>query len=378
LYWGLSGWSIYTLVGITLAFFSYSRGLPLTIRSGLAALFGKSLEGIWGHIIDITAVIATVFGISQTVSLGLSSFTSGLYNITGADWLMTNGANSTPTIAALLSALAIVMLFSTISALSGVGRGIKWLSNTNIILSLALLIFFFIFGATWFSLQLLGMQTINYVLALPVISFAVWDADSALGLWQAHKPIFYYAWWIAFAPFVGIFLARISKNRSIREFVVGSIILPSLMAFMWLTFVGGTAIDLELSGVAGGQIYGSELTYQIYSVVNLMLSTDWAQLMSVMIVVLLLTYLITSADSAVLVVNTINSGGNTASNKLHIVVWALIIVAVSATLLLMGGLKASQSAIIIGALPFSLMVTLMGFSLLKALFRDVARAKNSG
>jgi len=374
LHWGVGAWACYALVGISLAFFSYSRDLPLTIRSTLAPIFGKSLEGTLGHIVDITAVVATILGIAQTIGLGLTSFSSGLYNITGAEWLITDGEPST---ASLLVALAVVMVCSTISALSGVGKGIKWLSNLNMVLSFGLLGFFMIFGATMFALELFGKGLFSYIIHLPALTFTVFPADGpgSPGEWQGWWSIFYWAWWIAFAPFVGIFLARISKNRTIREFVLGAIAAPSLMCFLWFTLLGGTAIDLELSGVAEGRIYAQSLTAQLYEVINIMLSTGMATVMSVLIVILLLTYLVTSADSAVLVVNTINAGGESGSaGKPHIIIWGLILTAVIAALLLAGGLGAIQAAMIIGAVPFSFMMILMGIALIKALIRDDIRA----
>ena len=348
----------------------------MTIRSTLAPLFGKKLEGGWGHVVDITAVVATILGIAQTIGLGLTSFASGVYNITGMEWLVNDGE---PTTGALLMALAIVMLCSCMSALSGVGKGIKWLSNINMVLSFGLLAFFAIFGATMFAMEMLGKGLFNYIINLPALTFTVFPAEGSgsPGEWQGWWSIFYWAWWIAFAPFVGIFLARISKNRTIREFVLGAIFAPSLMCFLWFTLLGGTAIDLELSGVAEGKIYGTSLTAQLFEVINIMLSSGGAIIMSFLIVVLLLTYLVTSADSAVLVVNTINAGGEPgAAGKTHIIIWSLILTAVIAALLLAGGLGAIQAAMIVGAVPFSFMMILMGISLLKALIRDDMREKH--
>ncbi|MGY8792644.1 MAG: BCCT family transporter, partial [Gammaproteobacteria bacterium] len=350
LHWGAGAWACYALVGISLAFFSYSRGLPLTIRSTLTPLFGKSLEGNLGHIVDVTAIVATILGIGQTIGLGLASFSSGLYNITGAQWLISEGVPST---ASLLVALGVVMICSTLSALSGVGKGIKWLSNLNMVLSMGLLIFFAIFGSTMLAMELLGKGIFTYVINLPALTFTVFPADGpgSPGEWQGWWSIFYWAWWIAFAPFVGIFLARISKNRTIREFVVGAIIAPSLMCFLWFTLLGGTAIDLELSGVADGAIFAKSLTGQLYEVINVMLDSGKG-IMSFLIVLLLLTYLVTSADSAVLVVNTISAGGSTESaGKAHIIVWGIILTAVIGALLLAGGLNAIQAAMIVGAIP---------------------------
>ncbi len=377
LHWGIGAWSCYALVGISLSFFSYSRGLPLTIRSTLAPLLGKSLEGPLGHIVDITAVVATILGIAQIIGLGLASFSSGLYNITGAEWLIVDGEPST---GSLLVALAVVMVCSTLSALSGVGKGIKWLSNINMVLSFGLLAFFLVFGSTMFALAILGKGIFSYVVHLPAMSLTVFPANGAgsPGEWQGWWSIFYWAWWIAFAPFVGIFLARISKNRTIREFAIGAIIAPSLMCFLWFSLLGGTAIDLELNGMADGQIYAQSLTAQLYEVINIMLTSGMATVMSVLIVILLLTYLVTSADSAVLVVNTINAGGEAgAAGKSHIIIWGLILTAVIAALLLAGGLDAIRAAMIVGAIPFSFMMILMGISLLKALIRDDIRDREA-
>ena len=377
MHWGLGTWATYSLVGIGLAFFAYRRGLPLTIRSGLAPLFGRTLEGPVGNIIDIAAIISTLLGISQTIGLGLGAFASGLHNITGADWLMTADASPEPTTGALLLCLLVVMVLSTLSAVSGVGKGIKWLSNTNMALSFALLAFFLVFGSTVFAFELLGKGIFSYIVHLPAMTFTVWDLDTAQGGWQTGWTVFYWAWAIAFGTFVGIFLARISKNRTIREFVLGAIVAPSLMCFLWFCFVGGTAIDLELSGEAGGRIFAANLTYQLYEVVNIMLSSGLAQVMSIMIVILLLTYLVTSADSAILVVNTISSGGSeTRATSKHIIIWGIALGAIVAALLLAGGLSAIQSAMIVGTIPFSFVLILMGISLIKALINDQIRAKN--
>ena len=376
LHWGFGAWATYALVGISLAFFSYSRGLPLTIRSTLAPIFGKKLEGNLGHLVDITAIIATLLGIGQTIGLGLASFSSGLHNITGAEWLL--AADGSPSTASMLLALGLVMLCSTISALSGVGKGIKWLSNLNMILSFGLLAFFMVFGATMFAFELMGKGMFSYIINLPALTFTVFPAagSGSPGEWQGWWSIFYWAWWIAFAPFVGIFLARISKNRTIREFALGAIIVPSIMCFIWFTLLGGTALDLELSGVAEGAIYAKSLTAQLYETINILLPHG-ATIMSMLILVLLLTYLVTSADSAVLVVNTISAGGSEEqASKTHIIVWSVILTAIVGVLLLAGGLQTIQAAMIVGAVPFSLMMILMGVALIKALYRDGLRANS--
>ena len=384
LHWGFSAWGCYAIVGLALAFFSYSRGLPLTIRSGLTPLFGKALSGPFGHIIDIVSVIATILGVSVTIGYGVSQFAAGMFNITGASWMM--NAEGSPTNAAMITALIVVMIASTLSALSGVGKGIKWLSNINMGLSFFILAFLLVFGSAAFALKHLFVGMLDYIVALPAMSLTVWSGDgdaesvaSKLAGWQGGWTIFYWAWWIAFAPFVGLFLARISKGRTVREFVLGAMIVPSIMCFVWFAFAGGTAIDLTLNGGAGDAITGAGLSSQLFAMINFMLSPALATAMSVIIVILLLTYLVTSADSAVLIINTIAAGGDARQKpKVHIIVWGLALTLVIGTLLLAGGLSAINTAMIIGALPFSIVMALMGISLFKALIRDGMREKEGG
>ncbi|MGO2506048.1 MAG: BCCT family transporter [Psychrobacter alimentarius] len=376
-HWGIGAWATYCLVGICLAFFAYTRGLPLTMRSALAPLFGKHLEGPLGNIIDVAAVIATIFGVAQTIGIGLSSFASGLYSITGISWLVTDAVNPEPTTGALLMSLLVVMCLSMISALSGVGRGVKWLSNINMVLSFLLLAFFLIFGATMFALEMLGKGIFSYVIHLPAMAVTVWDPSTELGAWQTSWSIFYWAWWIAFAPFVGLFLARISKNRTIREFGLIGIVAPSLTLFVWFSLIGGTGIDLELSGIANGKIFDSGLTAQLFEIIGFMLNPAMAGVLSSMVVVLLLTYLVTSADSALLVINTLNAAGEVQveNGSKHIIVWSIAVTAVVGALILAGGLDAITSAMIVAAIPFSFIIILMAISLLKALILDIARAR---
>lgn len=389
-HWGFSAWGCYALTGLALAFFSYSRGLPLTIRSALFAIFGRSLSGSLGHIVDIVAVIAVILGVTVTVGFGVSQFASGVFNATGASWAMS--ADGSPTLFAMLLALLVVMIASTVSALSGVGRGIKWLSNLNMILSCFTLAFFLIFGATLFSMEVLFVGMWDYLIAFPEMAVTVWNNDGtevgkALADWQGAWTVFYWAWWIAFAPFVGLFLARISRGRSIREYVLGVMIFPSVMCFMWFSFLGGTAIELELSGVANNAIIDAGLSSKLFAIMNIMLSPNLATAMSVILVVLLFTFLVTSANAAMLVINTIAAAGATYNNipaangaqhkfKIHIIIWGVALTAVIGFLLMAGGLPAISTAVAIGALPFSLVMVLMGISLIKALVGDGMRRRN--
>lgn len=387
-HWGLGAWASYAVAGLALGFFCYRRGLPLTMRSSLTPLFGKSLSGPLGTVIDIVAVVATILGVAQTLGFGVEQFVAGLTRI-GIGGLTNDGgtANTTGVIVAIL----VIMGASTLSALSGVGKGIKWLSNLNMGLSIFLLMFFLLFGSTFFGLQALFVGIWDYVVSLPETLFTVWRSDGVEGSvatqlqgWQGAWSVFYWAWWIAFAPFVGLFLARISKGRSIREFVLGAIIVPSLMCFVWFTWAGGTAIDLELNGSADGVILGASDGDKIFAMVVHMLGAALGWGMSLIIVVLLMTYLVTTADSAVLIVNTINAAGDEGPKaKPHIYFWGAALGLVVAALLIAGasesdpkgGLKAIQTAMVIGAFPFSIVMVLQSIALIKAIWNDSRREK---
>ena len=383
LHWGLSPWGAYALTGLALAFFAYRRGLPLTIRSSLVPLFGNRMSGVIGHAVDVVAVIATVLGVAQTLGFGVEQFVAGLARIGVGDWLMvpTEDGGQKASVAAVILALVIIMGASTLSALSGVGKGIKWLSNINMGLSVFLLAFFLIFGSTMFGLKALVLGLYDYLVAFPSMMFTVWSDDGtevgkALEGWQGGWTIFYWAWWIAFAPFVGLFLARISRGRTIREYVLGAMLVPSVMCFVWFALVGGTAIDLELSGLANNTILGTGLSDQLYATLAVLLSDGMAWVFSVLVAVLLLTYLVTSADSAVLIINTINAAGDEGPKaRPHIIFWGAALAFVVGALLIIGGLGAIQTAMVIGALPFSAVMALMGVSLVKAIIRDGIRAR---
>jgi choline/glycine/proline betaine transport protein len=438
-HWGLAAWASYAIVGLALAFFSYRRGLPLTIRSALVPIFGKALSGPLGHIIDIVAVVATVLGVLQTLGFGVEQFVSGLVRIGVGEWLQTTASDGSVSSsnAGIIVAFVVIMGASTLSALSGVGKGIKWLSNINMGLSFFVLIFFLVFGSTFFGLSTLFVGIFDFLISIPGNIFAVFQpvsleafaanaptavaslpagdlaavhsaatspwgtlssfqeglpataailpqeavagayaagTEGRLAGWQGAWTIFYWAWWIAFAPFVGVFLARISKGRTIREYVLGAMIIPAVMCFVWFALVGGTAIDLELQGVADGAIQGAAQSDQLFAMLAVMLSDGLAYVMSVIVVILLLTYLVTSADSAVLIINTINAAGDEGPKaRPHILFWGAALALIVGALIIAGGLDAIQTAMVIGALPFSVVMVLMGIALLKAIWRDGRR-----
>jgi choline/carnitine/betaine transport len=382
LHWGFGAWGCYGLTGMAMAYFSYRRGLPLTVRSSLTPIFGKALSGSIGNMIDIVAVVATILGVAQALGFGVEQFVAGMTRIGIAGLTDETGASNK---IGVIVAILIIMAASTASALSGVGKGIKLLSNLNMILSIFVLGFFLVFGSTWFGLNALFFGIIDYLMALPKLMFQVFRSDGVEGSvaanlenWQGAWSVFYWAWWVAFAPFVGMFLARISKGRTVREFVLGAVVIPSFMCFIWFSFAGGTAIDLTLNGGAGDAIFSVPDGDKIFAMAVYMLGDQLGWIMSVLIVVLLLTYLVTTTDSAILIVNTINAAGDEGPKaRPHIYFWGVALGAVVAGLLIAGGpgggLKAIQTAMVIGAFPFSIVMVLQCGALVKAVWNDTKR-----
>jgi len=375
LHYGLHPWGIYVAAGLSMAYFSHVRNFPLTVRSCLVPVLGRYVNGYIGHALDIIAIIATLLGVAVTIGYGVDQLVTGINNLTAFNWLMSSGEDPVPNKTALILVLIFVMCLSTISASTGVQRGVKYFSNLNLGLSLILLFVFLFSGPLIFSVNLYGSALIDYLVTLPIISFEIFELNTTLGDWQEQGTILYWAWWIAFAPFVGLFLARISRGRSIREFILGALLAPAAVCFVWIVLLGGAAVNLELSGIADGRIINAASSAQLFETLNVLLSSGVAKIVSAMSVVLILTFLITSADSGVLVLNTIMAGGTQHSAIKHRVVWGVILTVVIGTLLIVGdgSLEALQKAMIIGALPFSMVMVLMCISVVKAIFMDRKR-----
>ncbi|UWQ93777.1 BCCT family transporter (plasmid) [Rhodobacteraceae bacterium M382] len=442
LHYGFHAWAIYVTTGLALAYYAYTRNMPLTIRSALTPLFGSLMNGFLGHVVDVLGVVATILGVSVTIGFGVSQFIDGMYAITGMEWMMDmTGDAPKPGTVGLVAGLLVIMSMSILSAVSGVGRGVKYLSNLNLVLSIILLMTFVIFGSFLFAMSTYVSAFVDYILHYVSLSFGAFgpmSADAfAAGLpadaaphadalrggatnawgsfagfksglegeaanlsdevltaayaageqgrqfgWQAGWTTFYWAWWIAFSPFVGLFLARISKGRSVREFIIGCVFAPAMVCFAWMTILGGTAIDLELTGNAEGAIIGASNTAKLFVTLGEMISGGFLSAITIMCVVLIMTFLVTSADSGILVMNTIMSGGEQQTGIKHRIVWGLLLTLVIATLLIAGKtnggadpMEALKSAMIIGALPFTMVMGLMCVALAKALFRDSQRDK---
>ncbi len=375
-HWGLHPWAIYVVVGLSLAFFSYRKKLPLTIRSALYPLIGKHIYGPLGHAVDILAVFGTIFGVATSLGLGVTQMNTGLNNTLGMEISISNQ----------LILIAVITVIATLSVVSGVGRGVKLLSEANMWLSVAILMFLLCFGPTRYLLGSLVQNTGDYL--GHVLPLSMWTDANKGSDWQTWWTAFYWGWWIAWAPFVGMFIARISKGRTVREFIVGVLLVPTILGFIWLTLFGNTALYLELFhqvrneagelvsaiGQAGiVEAVNADLASALYVTLDKLEAGVMGTVAAFVATLLIASYFITSSDSGTLVITTILSMGDEDPPTSHRIIWGLSEGALAAILLLAGGLKALQTASITAALPFSLVMVVMMWGLVKALRQEYAQ-----
>ncbi|ABS64211.1 choline/carnitine/betaine transporter [Parvibaculum lavamentivorans DS-1] len=357
LHWGLSGWGVYTLVGMSLAYFSYRHGLPLTIRSALFPIFGQRIYGVIGHTVDIAAVIGTVFGIATSLGIGIIQLNYGLEHMFGIP-------QSTLTQGALV---ILIIVFAALSAATGVERGIRRLSEFNMALALLLLLFVLFVGETTFLLNALVMNIGDYLSDFVSLSFNTYAFDPPVD-WLNAWTVFFWAWWIAWGPFVGLFLARISRGRTIRQFVAGTLILPLVFMMGWMSIMGNSAIELVMSGATE---FGDEAMANPGSAIYLfMQSLPLATVTTIVVTLLGIVFFITSGDSGSLVLSNFTSTLKDVNSDAPVwmrVLWATIIGVLTLALLLAGGLEALQSTVVIMGLPFSIVLFLMMLGLFRAL-----------
>jgi choline/glycine/proline betaine transport protein len=382
-HWGLHPWAIYVIVGLALAYFAYRRKLPLTIRSSLYPLIGERIYGPIGHAADILAIFGTVFGVATSLGLGVQQMATGLYELTGVGFFVTEVTNDageitrSPNDVAMLVLIAVISAVATLSVVSGVGKGVKILSELNLWLSIAILVFLIVFGPTRYLLNLFLQSTGDYL--AHVVPLSMW-ADANLDRpWQGWWTAFYWGWWIAWAPFVGMFIARISRGRTIRDFVIGVLIVPTLLAFVWITLFGGTALHIEIFGEGGiSEAVSKDLTSALYVTFDKMDVGVVGTIFSAVATLLIATYFVTSSDSGTLVVNTLLSMGDPEPPMVHRIIWGLSEGAVAAVLLLAGGLSALQTASITAALPFSVIMIFMCIGLMQSLRTEVPGPQYAG
>jgi choline/glycine/proline betaine transport protein len=361
LHYGLHGWAPYVVVGLALAFFTFNKGLPLTISSLFYPLFGDRIKGWIGHLIDVIAVIATLFGLATTLGLGVKQIGAGLDFLFGIE-------NSTNTHILLISGITLV---ATTSVVLGLEKGVRFLSVANMRLALAFLVMMLLLGPTSHLLDSFIQNTGSYFNNL--IKVGTWAESYGEEDWQHDWTVFYWAWWISWSPFVGMFIARVSRGRTIREFVLGVLLAPSLLVFFWMTVFGGTAIFLEANGTAN-----------IAAAVNADLSTALFVLLqefplsgvtSLIGIVLVTIFFVTSSDSGSLVIDSITSGGKLDAPVGQRIFWALAEGAVAASLLFAGGLRALQAAVISIGLPFAIIILMVIYGLYKELDLTVMRTR---
>jgi len=375
-HWGFHGWAFYVLVGLSLAYFGYRKKLPLTLRSTLYPLIDERIYGPWGHAVDLLAVFGTVFGVATSLGLGVTQMAAGLNALFGIE----------PTIQTKLILIFIVSVIATVSAVSGVGKGIRILSEWNIWLSILLLSVFVIFGPFTWLMSFFVTTVGDYI--WNVVPMGFWTATNEGNVaWQGGWTIFYWGWWISWSPFVGMFIARISRGRTIREFMVGVLFVPTAIAFFWLCMFGGNAIWQELNAVDGPGAPGGagvieivrdwDLPAALFHTIENLFSTshfggmEWLTWpMWFLTTFLLFSWFITSSDSGTLVITTILSMGDDNPPKMFRIIWGMGEGVVAGALLLAGGLAALQTASIAAAFPISFVMIAMMIGLVKSLRDD--------
>lgn len=352
LHWGIHGWALYGLVALGLGFFAYNRGLPLTFRSIFYPILGPKIYGRWGNLIDILTVMATLCGLATSLGLGAGQAAIGLNKLFG----LPSGTGFQIILIAFITGLA------TISVVAGLDAGVKRLSELNVWLAGAFLAFVLIVGPTLFALSLFTQSLGYYIQILP--EFAFWNEAFTGTSWQAGWTVFYWGWWISWSPFVGMFVARISKGRSVRELIVGVIFLPSVLCFFWFAVFGGAAMNLQLTGQRDmAEAVQSNIGTALFEMLE---EFPWTDVVSFIGVLLLASFFVTSSDSGSLVVDHLTSGGKLDSPKPQRVFWACMEGLVAVVLLIGGGLSALQTAAVTTSLPFVFILMLMLWSLKKA------------
>ncbi|KAA0915516.1 BCCT family transporter [Psychrobacter sp. ANT_WB68] len=364
LHYGLHVWAIYGMVALSLAYFHYRRGLPLAIRSTLYPLIGKKIYGPMGHIVDTLAVFGTMFGVVTTLGLGVLQINSGLESLFGIP--------NNITVQIIL--IAFITMLAGLSLLMGLDKGIKRLSDINIFFTIVLLSFVIILGPTQFIFNSFFENIGNYL--HQIIPLGLWtESYEGEANWQSSWTVFYWAWWISWSPFVGVFVARISRGRTIREFILGVLLIPITILFLWFTAFGGSAVHMELMAAIDPNIASPGLVEAVKAdtgsaIFKLMESYPMTAALNGLIVVMIVLWFVTSSDSASFVIDMLTSGGDTNPPKIQRLFWAGTEGVIAAVLLAAGGLGALQAASIVSGFPFAVVIVIMMYSLLRGLSRD--------
>lgn len=357
-HWGLHAWAIYAIVALILAFFAYRHGLPLTLRSALYPLIGDKIYGPIGHAVDVFAVIGTVFGIATSLGYGVTQINAGF------NYLFDVPVSDTVQVLLIIGVTALAV----VSVTTGLDKGIRRLSELNIVLAVLLLLFVLLLGPTVFLLQAFVQNTGAYVSDLVSNTFNLFAYEKTD--WIGGWTIFYWGWWLSWAPFVGLFIARISRGRTIREFVLGVLLVPSGFTLMWMTFFGNSAIELIINqGVASlGEMVQQDVSVALFVFFE---QFPWSRILSVIGTLMVVVFFVTSADSGSMVVDMLCSNGRNDTPVWQRIFWAAGAGLVAIILLLAGGLGALQTMAIASALPFTIVLLIATYGLVRALQVDV-------
>ncbi|PYG03861.1 MULTISPECIES: BCCT family transporter [unclassified Thioalkalivibrio] len=359
-HWGLHPWAVYAIVGLALAFFAYNKGLPLTIRSAFYPILGERVWGPFGHVIDTLAVLATLFGLATSLGLGAQQAAAGL------DFLFDGIDGGLQTQLAVIIGVTIIAL---LSVMRGIDGGVKLLSNLNLIVAAVLMLFVMIFGGFIAFLANTGTTLSAYVQYIIPLSNPVGREDETF---YHSWTIFFWAWWISWSPFVGMFIARVSRGRTVRQFVTAVLIVPTLVTVVWMSVFGGTGIDQVRDGI--GALADEGITDSSLALFQMLQNLPLAAITSFLAVVLVLVFFITSSDSGSLVIDSITSGGKTDAPQSQRLFWATIEGVIAAVLLAVGGaaaLEALQAGAVSTGLPFMIVLLVMSVSLLMGLFHEL-------
>lgn len=356
LHHGIHGWAIYSLVGLSLAYFTFNRKMPLTLRSAFYPILGDKVYGWMGDVIDVMAVITTIFGLATTIGFGVGQINAGFTHVFGIP----------STLFYQIVIIVAITGISTLSAFSGVQRGVRMLSILNVRVAATIFLLILLIGPTTFIfrsfIQNVGSYLVNFV---DMATYTEVFRDSE---WQKTRTIMYWGWWISLSPFVGTFIARISKGRTIKEFILVVLILPASVTFLWFSAFGGITMNDILAGdTAMINAVNADISTALYVFFE---KFPLAIVLKILGVILISSFIITSSDSGALVVDSITSGGKMNTPRFQRVIWATSIGLVAAVLMYGGGLNALQTAVTISGLPFALFLLLMLYSLYKGIKED--------
>lgn len=354
-HWGLHPWSVYSVVGLAIAFFQFRRQAPVLVSAATGSLPWRPIQKL-SPLFNVLAIVATAFGVAASLGIGSLQINSGLNAVfglpIGAGWQ--------------LGIIAVTTALFLASALSGVERGIKWLSSANLLLAGALSLLVLTVGPTIAIIDTFTTTLGSYVSEFVRMSLRMTPFRDST--WVGTWTIFYWAWWVSWSPFVGLFIARVSRGRTIREFVVGTVLAPTLAGFLWFSVFGGTALHLEIfQGMPLAEAVQADVSTALFAMFG---ALPLGTLMSVAATVLVLVFFVTSGDSATLVLGMMSTGGQPNPSARVKLVWGLLVAAIAASLLLTGGVQAVQTATIVFALPFTLVIVLMALALWIAVRHD--------